>query len=230
MAGTTSRIPVGATVLLGYHSPFRVAERFKVLEALFPHRVELLIGRGGPLKAEYADVLAPRSGLDECEEDGVRRAQSLRDFLVGRPLPVPPPVASEPAVWVLSGTGMSARIAAAARSRLSLALFFRSAPKPEWVHEYRTRMHALDCEPLVNMAVAGVCASTSEEAHRLLHLGISERRLGFEARVVGSPCECRTAIEELACAYGVSEVMFLDMSPSIETRVRSLEHLAGALA
>src|SRR5450631_1993199 len=46
IAATTTRIRVGSGgVMLPNHAPLMVAERFKVLEALFPGRIDLGIGR-----------------------------------------------------------------------------------------------------------------------------------------------------------------------------------------
>ena len=46
VAAATSRIRVGTGgILLPYYSPFKVAEQFRMLEALFPQRIDLGIGR-----------------------------------------------------------------------------------------------------------------------------------------------------------------------------------------
>src|SRR5947209_8341093 len=66
VAAATERIQVGSGgVMLPNHAPLMVAERFKVLEALFPGRIDLGIGR------------AP--GTDPVTSIALRRRQEIRD-------------------------------------------------------------------------------------------------------------------------------------------------------
>src|SRR5438105_6102273 len=68
IAAATTRMRVGAGgVMLSNHAPLMVAERFKVLEALFPGRIDLGIGR------------AP--GTDPVTSYALRRQQGADDFL-----------------------------------------------------------------------------------------------------------------------------------------------------
>src|SRR3954465_13005055 len=68
IAAVTSRIHVGSGgVMLPNHAPLMVAERFKMLEALFPGRIDLRLGRApGP---DGATAYALRSRLDRREGD-----------------------------------------------------------------------------------------------------------------------------------------------------------------
>ena len=58
VAANTRRIRVGAAgILLNYYSPFKVAEVFHTLSALFPDRIDLGIARGAGAAPEIADLL-----------------------------------------------------------------------------------------------------------------------------------------------------------------------------
>src|SRR5881628_3282637 len=60
VAGRTSRIRVGSGgVMLQHYSPLKVAESFRVLETLFPGRIDLGIGR-----APGSDQLTARALRD----------------------------------------------------------------------------------------------------------------------------------------------------------------------
>src|SRR3984893_18838273 len=66
IAAVTSRIRVGSGgVMLPNHAPLMVAERFKMLEGLFPGRIDLGLGR------------AP--GTDQITSIALRRRQEIRD-------------------------------------------------------------------------------------------------------------------------------------------------------
>src|SRR5213082_3128501 len=74
VASATSRIRVGTGgVLLPYYSPLKIAEQFRMLEALFPGRIDLGIGRP-PGRARCA---GPRPARGRCR-DRCARGKALR--------------------------------------------------------------------------------------------------------------------------------------------------------
>ena len=85
IAAVTSNIRVGSGgVMLPNHAPLMVAERFKMLEALFPGRIDLGLGRAPG--TDGATAYALRSRLDRREgDDFLERLHELtlwetRDF------------------------------------------------------------------------------------------------------------------------------------------------------
>src|SRR5258705_321097 len=85
IAAVTSRIRVGSGGgMLPNHAPLMVAERFKMLEALFPGRIDLGLGRAPG--TDGATAYALRSRLDRREgDDFLERLQRAR----GQSLPLP---------------------------------------------------------------------------------------------------------------------------------------------
>src|SRR5205814_9536269 len=77
IAATTKHIRVGSGgVMLPNHAPLVVAERFKMLEALFPGRIDLGLGRAPG--TDGATAYALRSRLDRREgDDFLERLQEL---------------------------------------------------------------------------------------------------------------------------------------------------------
>src|SRR5439155_3103495 len=70
LAGHTRRISVGAGgILLRYYRPIKVAETFRVLEALYPGRIDLGLCRGhGLVHAHVASALAENGSYDISPE------------------------------------------------------------------------------------------------------------------------------------------------------------------
>ena len=69
IAAVTSRIHVGSGgVMLPNHAPLVVAERFKMLEALFPGRIDLGLGRAPGTDGATAHALRSRDRRASCRE------------------------------------------------------------------------------------------------------------------------------------------------------------------
>ena len=86
IAATTPRIRVGsAGVMLPHYSALKVAEQFRVLEAIAPGRIDLGIGRapGSDQITSYALNPNPQNVLDQFP----RQVQELRHWVSGTPLP-----------------------------------------------------------------------------------------------------------------------------------------------
>src|SRR3569623_675560 len=120
IAAATQRIRVGAGgVMLPNHAPLVVAERFKMLEALFPGRIDLGLGRAPG--TDGATAYALRSRLDRREgDDFLERLHELtlwetRDFPPDHPfnkvvampddVPLPP-------IWLLGSSDYTSEMAA----------------------------------------------------------------------------------------------------------------------
>jgi luciferase family oxidoreductase group 1 len=132
LAGLTTNLRVGtAGVLLGYYSPYKVAANCRLLEALFPGRIDLGIARGLP------DGNAGPALLDgrPAPGDTAAHAQRVDELLLalrGQSDPPPSPLGvSAPEVWLLGSGRDSVRVAAQRGTSFSLALFFRQWMGPD---------------------------------------------------------------------------------------------------
>ena len=134
IAAVTSRIRVGSGgVMLPNHAPLVVAERFKMLEALFPGRIDLGLGRAPGTDGATAHAL--RSRLDRREgDDFLERLHELtlwetRDFPPGHPynnvvaMPDDTPL---PPIWLLGSSDYSSELAAQVGMGFAFAHHFAS--------------------------------------------------------------------------------------------------------
>jgi luciferase family oxidoreductase group 1 len=177
IAASTTRIRVGSGgVMLPNHAPLMVAERFKVLAALFPGRIDLGIGRAPGTDPVTSYALRRRSGGNE-DDDFLSRFQELllfeaKGFPEGHPFrnvqAMPADVALPP-IWLLGSSGYSAELAAAIGSGFSFAHHFADHDAVAAMLSYREHFKpsATRGEPYAILAVHIVCADNDPEAERL---------------------------------------------------------------
>jgi luciferase family oxidoreductase group 1 len=177
IAAVTNRIRVGSGgVMLPNHAPLVVAERFKMLEALFPGRIDLGLGRAPG--TDGATAYALRSRLDAREgDDFLERLQELmlwetRDFPPNHPfnkvvaMPDDTPL---PPIWLLGSSDYSSELAAQVGMGFAFAHHFASHDAVEALTRYRARFTPSPwrATPHGILAVAVVAAETDAEAERL---------------------------------------------------------------
>jgi luciferase family oxidoreductase group 1 len=136
IAAVTNRIRVGSGgVMLPNHAPLMVAERFKMLEALFPGRIDLGLGRAPG--TDGATAYALRTRLDRREgDDFLERLHELilwetRDFPPNHPfnnvvaMPDDTPL---PPIWLLGSSDYSSELAAQVGMGFAFAHHFAMTP------------------------------------------------------------------------------------------------------
>lgn len=220
IASRTRRIRAGSGgVLLRYYSPFKVAETFLTIEALFPGRIDLGVAKGpGITVAETAAALVDGNEWELRDDVFDRKVHDLVCALraappasesdaqtaVPRPWGVPPPP-----VWVLGSGTKSAMLAAGIGAPYALALFFPGwqAFGPELVAEYRRtfRPGPESAGARVMIAVSVACAATEALAARR-HENLVARGF-YESTIVGTPVTCAGALREIAGRFGADELL-----------------------
>jgi luciferase family oxidoreductase group 1 len=174
-AATTERIRVGAGgVMLPNHSPLRVAETYKMLEALHPGRIDLGIGRAPGTDKRSAMALR-RSGGQYEEADFLGQLAELRGF--GRnDLPPTHPFAKVrafpldvelPPIYLLGSGDFSAVAAAEMGLGFAFAGHFSPIPPELGMLTYRQRFKpGAFRRPHAILALSVICAESDEEAER----------------------------------------------------------------
>jgi luciferase family oxidoreductase group 1 len=173
----TQHIRVGSGgVMLPNHAPLMVAERFKVLEALYPGRIDLGLGRAPGTDPVTSYALRRRQGISE-DDDFLERFQELvllesRNFPAGHPfhkvqaMPADVPL---PPIWLLGSSGYSAQLAAQIGAGFAFAHHFANHDAASAMLDYRERFRPSDWrkQPYAILATHVVCADTDAEAERL---------------------------------------------------------------
>ena len=177
VAAATSRIRVGSGgVMLPNHAPLMVAERFKVLEALYPGRIDLGLGRAPGTDPATSYALRRRQGVSE-EDDFLDRFNELmlfetRGFPPGHPFAnvkaMPSDVALPP-IFLLGSSDYSAQLAGHIGAVFAFAHHFATFDAAEAMRLYREsfKPSGSHAKPYAILATHVVCADTDEEADRL---------------------------------------------------------------
>jgi luciferase family oxidoreductase group 1 len=190
VAAATSRIRVGSGgVMLVNHAPLMVVERFKVLEALFPDRIDLGLGRAPGTDPVTSYALRRRQDAREGD-DFLERFQELMLLERGgfppdhpfRNVHAMPTDVALPPVWLLGSSGYSAELAAA------VGMGYRAHFKPA----------AALPEPRAILAVAAIAADSDAEAERIA----ASADLHFVRRVKGEFAPLASPEEAAAYPYG----------------------------
>lgn len=177
IATRTVRIRVGsAGVMLPHYSPFKVAEQFRVLEALAPGRIDLGLGRAPGSDQLTAFALHPLA--DQRPERFPADVRDLMAWVRGEPLPAGHPFASvraypegetAPEVWVLGSSDYGAQVAAHFGLPYCFAWFFtdgRGAVEALALYRRHYRPSPRHPAPHAALCVWALAAETREEAER----------------------------------------------------------------
>ncbi len=177
IGAVTQRIRLGSGgVMLTNHAPLVVAERFKTLEALYPGRIDLGLGRAPG--TDQTTAYALRRRLDERQgDDFLERLQELMaweagDFPQGHPFAkvfAMPSDAALPPIWLLGSSDYSAQLSAQIGCGYAFASHFSDHDAAASMRLYRDRFQPSDgmANPYAILAVAAVVADSDEEAERL---------------------------------------------------------------
>jgi luciferase family oxidoreductase group 1 len=172
VAAATKTIRVGSGgVMLPNHAPLVVAEQFGTLEALYPGRIDLGLGRapGG----EVQTMRALRRDLPQRDEDFPALLDELRTYLgpekPGQVVKAIPGQGSNVPVTLLGSSGFSAQLAGILGLPFAFAAHF--APEHLYMAAQLYREHFLPGEalrkPYLSVAVQVIAADTDAAGRRL---------------------------------------------------------------
>jgi luciferase family oxidoreductase group 1 len=173
IAARTRRIRIGsAGVMLPHYSALKVAEQFRVLEALAPGRIDLGVGRapGGDLRT--ARLLRPQTGT---ADDFPRQVLELQAWVSGQPMPpghpgegvaALPTGPTTPHLWMLGSSGYGAQLAAHYGLPYAFAWFITDGEGAQealamYRHQFRP---GLTDRPYAALCVWALAADTEDEA------------------------------------------------------------------
>jgi luciferase family oxidoreductase group 1 len=190
VAAGTSRIRVGAGgIMLPNHAPIQVAEQFGTLEALFPGRIDLGLGRapGTDPAAAMALRRTLRSDPEAFPDDVLEVLAYLADPQPGQRVIAVPGAGTRVPVWILGSSTFGAQVAATLGLPFAFASHFAPAMLEEASAIYRERFtpSAYLEAPYLMLGVNVVAADSDDEARFLASSG----RQSFASLRAGRPIQ-----------------------------------------
>lgn len=176
LAAKTEHIRLGSGgVMLPHYSALKVAENFKMLETLYPGRIDLGIGRAPGSDRLTAAALNPHNEFNEAAF--MQQLKDLGHYLhdtfepgdITEKIRANPAAPSVPPVYILSSSGQSGLFASHFGFAFSFAHFINPIGGPQMVQAYRQHFEpsAFLSEPEANVGVFVLCADTEEKALKL---------------------------------------------------------------
>lgn len=174
IAGITKRIRIGsAGVMLPHYSSFKVAEQFRVLDALAPGRIDLGVGRAPGSDMRTAQLLNPDP---HAAENFPEQIQDLNRWLSDEGFPDGHPAKgvyafpkglTRPDVWVLGSSDYGAQVAAHFGLPYAFAHFItdgRGTREAIELYRQRFKPSMFRALPEATVCVWALAADTEEEA------------------------------------------------------------------
>ena len=225
IAGVTKTIRIGTGgILLRLRSPLKVAEDFRLLNALYPGRIDLGIARGGG-GAEESQI-----GGESCEPFE-ERTSSLLTYLRDSASDVASPTGIDsPEVWMLGSNTTSMHLAARHGTAFCFAHFLaRSEVDPmsvvaAYYSTFIPSTHLKEAKCCV--AFAGVCGASDAVAQGLLPPNVPYK---IARTIIGGSEQWSREFETWNKRLQVTEFLFLDMCRQLNDKVNSCMLLAQSM-
>ncbi len=166
IAGGTHTIRVGAGgIMLPNHAPLMVAEQFGTLEALYPGRIDLGLGRAPGTDGVTAQALrrTMHSDPNQFPQDVVELRQYLQDIQPGQQVSAVPGYSSNVPLYILGSSLFGAQLAAILGLPFAFASHFAPAAMMQAIEIYRNEFdpsEQLD-KPYVLLGY-NICAADTE--------------------------------------------------------------------
>jgi luciferase family oxidoreductase group 1 len=206
----TKKIRIGGCVLLSHYSPLLIAEQMSVLEACYPGRVDLGIGRSRGADEITSSLLHGDPNVDATPQSyteavqhllamlrpgGVKLAVGSRDY----PLQATSNSTSVPDIWILSTSQRSASLAAQLGRPYAFGYHIQGEGMKEAIDLYRSAFKpSAQCpEPKVIISaivVVGESATAAERLTRPHMLGMCQLRSGETVSPQSLVEDCDTVV------------------------------------
>ncbi|WBL22506.1 LLM class flavin-dependent oxidoreductase [Zunongwangia sp. HRR-M8] len=174
LGAETSKIRLGSGgIMLPNYSSLKVAENFRMLEALYPGRIDLGMGRAPGGDHTSTSLLNPSNTFQK--EDYISQLQHINQFFKddasvnSESIYAMPQVETTPQQWILSSSGDSAKIAADLGLNLAVAKFINGSISPGVVENYRKNFIPTENKPEPKALVSSfvMCGETEEEVNQM---------------------------------------------------------------
>jgi len=242
IAATTRRIRIGsAGIMLPHYAPFKVAEVFRVLDALAPGRIDLGLGRAPGSDGRTAFALNPAA--NERPEHFPADVRDLIAWVHNEPLVDRHPFAAvqaypqgptAPEVWILGSSDYGAQVAALFGLPYCYAWFFSDGAGGERaieLYKKNYRPSTRHPEPHSALCVLAFAAPTMEEAQYHFTPRVLSRM--HRDRGILGPLESPDAAAAALAQYDQARVeqfrkdSFVGTGPEVVARIEELKTRVG---
>ncbi|WP_338648514.1 LLM class flavin-dependent oxidoreductase [Flavobacterium sp. KS-LB2] len=234
--GLTERINVGAAgILLKLHSPFRVASSFKLLNTIFPDRVDLGFAAGYASREIIDSLLGQNSSLKE-PKDFFELIQEIDSFYTKEAenndgILLNPNYKLNPRLWLLS-TGFNRYEESIMYGLNYSKSMFHSGANNDFLLEelkiYKERFYKKHNKlPIINLAFSGILTQNSRETKKMKEKINDLSRFRFiKPNLIGTSQLFQDKIMEYRDKYDIDDFTFLDLSYEMTQRIENVENLS----
>ena len=229
IAASTRRIKVGsAGMLLGIHQPLHVAGYFKLLNNLFPERIDLGVANGAVSNSVAESAIGPKDDQHLRKKFDQKLKELLRylrdeESLFEEGIILPPYKGISPEVWSLGVSYRGLERALAMKLNFVRSIFHRGAtlaPEREKLIDFKKQFQRIyGIEPRISLAISGCCQATTQEAKKM----VSSIELNPDLHLILSIDELHNQILEYQQTFGINEFIFKDIARTSKSRLKTLE-------
>ncbi len=210
IGNATSTIRIGSGgIMLPNHTPFQIAEQFGTLDALFPGRIDLGLGRAPGAGPELQRAL--RKNLHQASEYFPQDVVELRALLTGDvdlPIQATPGLGAKVDLWMLGSSLFGAQLAAKLGMPYAFAAHFAPDHLDAALELYRRDFQPSEAleRPYVAVAMNVFAAQSDAEAQTLA----SSQQQAFVALRTGTPGKLQRPVEGYTEALPAPQRAMLD--------------------
>jgi len=204
IAAETSSIRVGAGgIMLPNHAPLVIAEQFSTLEAMFPGRIDLGLGRAPGSDRATAHALRRSLEGDDFPQLLQELEYFLRDSVANQRVRAVPSGGGKIPIWLLGSSGFSAQLAAALGRPFSFAAHFSPENLDAALSLYRDNFRPSNVlsEPHVMVALNVFAADTDRDAERLS----TSHQQSFINLIRGTPSKIQPPVDDMDAIWTSAE-------------------------
>ena len=233
IGNATSTIRIGSGgIMLPNHTPFQIAEQFGTLDALFPGRVDLGLGRAPGAGPELQRAL--RKNLHQASEYFPQDVAELRALMTGDidlPIKATPGFGSKVEFWMLGSSLFGAQLAAKLGMPYAFAAHFAPDHLDAALELYRRDFEPSEAfaKPHVMVAMNVFAAETEAEARTLA----SSQQQSFVALRTGNPGKLPPPVEDYTSTLPAPSRAMLDhlgQAAAVGTPAKVREDVAAFVA
>ena len=238
IAATTSRIRIGsAGVMLPHYSSLKVAEQFRVLEALAPGRIDMGLGRAPGSDRLTALALNPNAAT--AHQQFPQQVVELQQWVSGAPLDTKHPFAAiqahpkgdtSPEIWMLGSSDYGAQLGAHLGLPYAFAWFFTEGRGADPILSlYRNNYKPSERHPTPHSTICVWALAADTEAEAWHHFkSRAHWRLGFE-RGLREPLMSPEAVDTISYTDSekmrmaqIAETAFVGTAQQVSDRLHKL--------